>query len=354
MQRNTAMARAIPRVDGARLVSPADAPSAITVGTPAWYAWLERATSFAFVGVSGHFTARKERRRQGDGYWKAYRKRAGVLRSAYLGRSSELTLDRLNTAAASLAVQPGSTPAGLDQPDDVAATRTAQSAITPIQIPSHATQPPPAASPLLRTKLFPPPARSNTVARPRLIARMQAGLMGKLLLIAAPAGFGKTTLLVQGLAAWGVGIATSDDLQPPGRTSHAANVAWVSVDRTDNDPLRFWRYVSTALNTLQPGCGATDAAIAAALHIGERTVERTRQRFVQGNLAFALSERPRPGAKRKLDNKQEARLIATACSTPPEGQKRWTMQLLADELVSLALVDTISDETVRRTLKKTF
>ena len=100
--------------------------------------------------------------------------------------------------------------------------------------------------------------------------------------------------------------------------------------------------------------GASDAAIARALHIGKRTVERTRQKFVEGNLEAALSEQPRKGAKRKLDAKQEARLIATACSTPPEGQKRWTMQLLADELVALSLVDTISDETVRRTLKKTF
>jgi transposase len=100
--------------------------------------------------------------------------------------------------------------------------------------------------------------------------------------------------------------------------------------------------------------GETDEAIAAALHIHRTTVERTRQRFVEANLQGALSERPRPGGKRKLNDKQEARLIATACSTPPEGQARWTMQLLADELVSLQLVDTISDETVRRTLKKTF
>jgi transposase len=100
--------------------------------------------------------------------------------------------------------------------------------------------------------------------------------------------------------------------------------------------------------------GETDEAIAASLHIHRTTVERTRQRFVEGNLEGALSERPRPGGKRKLDDKQEARLIATACSTPPEGQKRWTLQLLADELVALDVVDTISDETVRRTLKKTF
>jgi transposase len=100
--------------------------------------------------------------------------------------------------------------------------------------------------------------------------------------------------------------------------------------------------------------GETDEAIAASLHIHRTTVERIRQRFVEGNLEGALSERTRPGGKPKLDHKQEARLIATACSTPPEGQKRWTLQLLADELVALEVVDTISDETVRRTLKKTF
>jgi transposase len=114
------------------------------------------------------------------------------------------------------------------------------------------------------------------------------------------------------------------------------------------------RKLSRAHILLQADEGASDAAIAAALHVGERTVERTRQKFVEGNLHHALSERARKGAKRKLDAKQEARLIATACSTPPEGRKRWTMQLLADELVSLQVVETISDETVRRTLKKTF
>lgn len=104
---------------------------------------------------------------------------------------------------------------------------------------------------------------------------------------------------------------------------------------------------------LQAQDGATDAAIAKSLHIGVATVERIRRRFVEGNLARALNEDPRPGREPLLDAKQEAFLIATACSTPPEGRQEWTMQLLADVLVRLQQVETISDETVRRTLKKT-
>jgi transposase len=104
---------------------------------------------------------------------------------------------------------------------------------------------------------------------------------------------------------------------------------------------------------LQAHDGATDTAIATSLHIGVATVERIRKRFVEGNLERALHEDPRPGKELKLDDKQEAFLIATACSTPPAGQKRWTMQLLADEMVRLQKIDAISDETVRRTLKKT-
>ena len=99
--------------------------------------------------------------------------------------------------------------------------------------------------------------------------------------------------------------------------------------------------------------GYTDAEIAATLHIGVSTVERTRQRFVEGGVAWALTERPRPGGRPKLQGKDEAFVIATACSTPPDGRKRWTMQLLADRVVEVGLVDTISDETIRRTLKKT-
>jgi transposase len=99
--------------------------------------------------------------------------------------------------------------------------------------------------------------------------------------------------------------------------------------------------------------GHLDAQIATALHLGVRTVERIRQRFVEGRLERALSDLPRPGAQRKLDGTQEALLVALACSDAPAGRTTWTMQLLADKLVELNVVDAISDETVRMTLKKT-
>jgi hypothetical protein len=85
-----------------------------------------------------------------------------------------------------------------------------------------------------------------------------------------------------------------------------------------------------------------------------RTVERVRKRFVEEGPQAAISERPRPGKAPKLDGRQEAYLVALACSDPPEeaASKRWSMRLLAERLVELGVVDEISEETVRRTLKK--
>lgn len=84
------------------------------------------------------------------------------------------------------------------------------------------------------------------------------------------------------------------------------------------------------------------------------TIERVRAKFVRGGLEWALSEAPRLGAPAKLDGKQEAFLVALACTTPPQGHECWTMQLLADRLLQLQVIDhAISDATVRRALKKT-
>jgi transposase len=99
--------------------------------------------------------------------------------------------------------------------------------------------------------------------------------------------------------------------------------------------------------------GATDEEIAESFHVGVSTVHRTRQRFVEEGLAEALSEQPRLGRTRSLTGKQEAFIIALACSTPPEGRCRWTLELLADRLVELKQVEEISPVTVHRVLKKT-
>ena len=98
--------------------------------------------------------------------------------------------------------------------------------------------------------------------------------------------------------------------------------------------------------------GKSDKEIAAALHTGTATVQRTRQRFVEGNLDGAMNERRRPGQQKKLDEKGEAVLETLAHSQPPEGRNRWTLQLLADRLVELKVVESISYETVRQELKK--
>jgi hypothetical protein len=98
----------------------------------------------------------------------------------------------------------------------------------------------------------------------------------------------------------------------------------------------------------------TDGEIAEALDTTTRTVERVRQRFVTESLESALLPKP---TKRiyahKLDGEQEAKLIAVACSKPPSGKKRWTLRLLAGQMVELKYVDSLSHETVRQTLKKT-
>lgn len=98
--------------------------------------------------------------------------------------------------------------------------------------------------------------------------------------------------------------------------------------------------------------GESDVAIMEALHTGESTVHRVRQRFVEESFEAALHERRRPGKERLLQGRQAAFLVALACTPPPTGRRRWTMELLADRLVELRIVDAISDETVRRTLKK--
>jgi transposase len=103
----------------------------------------------------------------------------------------------------------------------------------------------------------------------------------------------------------------------------------------------------------QADAGASDTIIAAAVHVDVRTVERLRKRFVEEGLEAALNEHRRPGGKPKLGGRQEAFLLALACSKAPQGRERWTMRLLADRVIEVGLVTSISEDTVRRTLKKT-
>jgi transposase len=113
------------------------------------------------------------------------------------------------------------------------------------------------------------------------------------------------------------------------------------------------RKVTRARILLKADEGWKDKAIVTALDTSVATVERIRKRFVEGNLNKALNDDPRPGAKRKLDLRGEAYLIALSCSPAPDDHDHWTLRLLADRLVELGRVESISHEAVRQYLKKT-
>jgi ATP/maltotriose-dependent transcriptional regulator MalT len=209
------MTKLTPTVRGDALVDPRrEQDQSLEVGTPAWYAWLATTSTFAFHGDSGTFTARKERagNRRGGWYWKAYRTQHGVLSSRYLGKSEALTLERLNAVARTLGHASGAAE------ED---TRAAPASPSPTGVRDD---------PLLTTKLRVPRLPPQHVGRAHLTARLQQALECPLTLIAAPAGFGKTTLL----SAW----------------LHDAPVssAWVSLDNGDDDPARFWAYTLAALD----------------------------------------------------------------------------------------------------------
>ena len=110
------------------------------------------------------------------------------------------------------------------------------------------------------------------------------------------------------------------------------------------------RKIKRAQILLAADAGVSDDVIASSVSVGGSTVYRTKRRFVEGNLELALSEAARPGAERKLSGKETALLVATACSSPPEGRKRWTLDLLTDAMVRLTEHEDLSRETVRRRL----
>lgn len=114
------------------------------------------------------------------------------------------------------------------------------------------------------------------------------------------------------------------------------------------------RQIRRAPTLLLSGEGKTDEEIGNLLHIDPFTVYKTRQRWCEEGLSNQLGDKPKPGRKRKLSGEAEAYLVALACSNAPEGRESWTLQLLADKLLELQVIDEpVSYETVRERLKKT-
>ncbi|HEX8230652.1 MAG TPA: LuxR C-terminal-related transcriptional regulator [Chloroflexia bacterium] len=204
------MARSTPRVvDGVLHYGPG-LSEPVRVGSPEWWVWLEDSRVFRFEGDAS-FTARKERRSNGW-YWYAYKRYRGKFRCAYIGLSSDLTMERLASVARTMLPAEGA---------------------VPNSEPPH----PVYSNPLLLTKLRPPVLRRKLVSRPALTRRLEEGLGGKLTLVSAPAGSGKTTLLVE----WA------------GHTE--LPVAWLSLDAGDNDQGRFLAYLIAALQGIRRDIG---------------------------------------------------------------------------------------------------
>ncbi|MGB9754120.1 LuxR C-terminal-related transcriptional regulator [Roseiflexus castenholzii] len=194
----------------------ANGSDAIPLGSPAWYAWLndDQTTSFVYRSARGGFTARRERQRNGW-YWYAYRRIGGRLRKRYLGRAGDLTAERLRRV-------------------DMAFINDE----TPTQAPYHSSD----QALTTANRLRPPPLRPSLIARPRLIERIDDTLHAALTLISAPAGFGKTTLLTE----WALHV----------QSAARAAVAWISLDATDDDPVRFWSAITLALSVVRTDIGA--------------------------------------------------------------------------------------------------
>jgi LuxR family maltose regulon positive regulatory protein len=187
---------------------------------------LETAEVFAFDGPEGHFTAHKRQRGE-KWYWYAYSRRAGRLRTLYLGKSGDLELERLRTIAR----------AGTHDfepfPDEVSIVPIVMAArLTHAREVTHTGT---AGLHLIPTKLAVPRPPAAPLVRSQAISRLDRAIQLPLTVVSAPAGYGKTSLLAQ----W---IATA-----------RMPVAWVALDKGDDDPVRFWTYVLAALDTVVPG-----------------------------------------------------------------------------------------------------
>ena len=213
--------------------------------SPEWFVWLDLIASFTFAGQSGYYTAHKETKQRGDVYWHAYRRTRGKLTKKYLGKTADLTLARLEDIARLLTTndQSGTQTTqeiSTQQADTLAFSSPRRLRATAI---GDADIAPSQHDALLVTKLRLPRPPRRLVHRPHLTERLQQVLERPLTLIAAPAGFGKTTLL----STWLV--------QTP------VSAAWVSLDSADDELTRFWSYTLAALDSVFPGCGTNALAL---------------------------------------------------------------------------------------------
>src|SRR6266567_6776347 len=183
---------------------------------PAFSRWLDEHTAFAFLGQAGRISVLKEARRGGRGYWYACRTHHRHTRKRYLGRTSSVSLARLEETAQALSSEPAPPPLAVSR-----AQPEVEQSMT-----------------LLSTKLSPPRLPNSLVPRERLLAELDAALSIPLTLLSASAGWGKTTLL----SVWA--------------SKHPHQVAWLSLDSLDNEPFRFWAAVIAALRRCRPGVGA--------------------------------------------------------------------------------------------------
>jgi LuxR family maltose regulon positive regulatory protein len=199
-----------------------------------WHSWLDTRTSFSFQGHSGRLSLLKEPRPRGEGYWYAYRRYGGKIVKKYMGRTSDLSIERLEAAAEALNSEDGEPlPASPRSSEDQAKAEGESS--------------PEIQHPLLTPKLRLPRQHSFLVPREHLFAQLNAARERKLTLVSAPAGFGKTTLV----SAWAARLPQQGG---PG-------VAWLSLDEGDNDPVRFWRYVIAACQMLHPSIRQSSLAL---------------------------------------------------------------------------------------------
>jgi LuxR family transcriptional regulator, maltose regulon positive regulatory protein len=208
---------------------------------PAWFVWLASHSSFSFQGKHGLLSLQKEGRpRGGEGYWYAYRRQGRRMVKKYIGRSADLSTARLEATARALMSEtlPQASPSSQGQ-ECVVVLPIAVGSPEERRAVSQGPETDPLATPdFLVPKFHFPHLSSSLMVRQRLLTQIEAGLKRRLTLLSAPAGFGKTTLVSQWLA----------DRRARGQVSP---VAWLSLDESDNDPIRFWRYVMMTCQTFQ-------------------------------------------------------------------------------------------------------